>query len=62
MSKVYREVDNKKLFHKFFLKIKDKLKLKDEMEIVLWKHLSAIKFDTQDKFKAGIEHFGYKID
>jgi hypothetical protein len=60
--KQYREVDEKKLFHKFFLKIKDKLKLKDSMEIILWKHLVSIKHTSPDKYKDGIKHFGYKIE
>jgi len=62
MSKVYREVNKKQLFHKFFLKIKSQLKLTDEMEGVLWKHLVAIKHDTEEKFKEGIRHFGYKVE
>jgi len=52
--------DVKQLFHKFFLKLKGKLNLKDDMEIVLWKYIVAIKHDKPELFGEGIKKFGYK--
>ena len=56
-----KKSDKKAIFHKFFLKIKDKLKLKNDMEDVLWKYLVAIKHDTADLFSEGVKKFGYKL-
>lgn len=56
-----KKIDARQAFHKFFIKIKEKVGLKPEMEIVLWKHLQATKTDVPEKFKEGVESFGYKI-
>lgn len=61
-EKKLKAVDPKEAFRKFFIKVKDKLKLKPEMEAVIWKHLVAIKHDKPESFLKGIEHFGYKIN
>jgi hypothetical protein len=56
-----KEVDVRKLFHKYFLKIQGRLNVKQDMEVVLWKHLVATKNDSPEKFETGIRNFGYKI-
>jgi len=61
VSNKKQKIDKQKAFHKFFIKIKDKLNLSAEMENVLWRHLVATKNDSPDDFKNGIENFGYKI-
>ena len=56
-----KKIDARQAFHKFFIKIKEKINLKPEMEIVLWKHLQSTKTNTPEKFKEGVESFGYKL-
>lgn len=56
-----KKVDIKQAFHKFFIKIKGKLRLSDDMESVIWKHLQATKTDAPEKFEEGVRSFGYKI-
>lgn len=60
-EKKAKEVAPKEAFRKFFIKIKDKLKLSPDMESVLWKHLVSTKNDKPENFTKGVEHFGYKI-
>lgn len=59
-------VENKKEnsreeFRKFFIKIKGKLSLAQDMEEVVWKHFKAAGFDKKEKFEEGIKHFGYQL-
>jgi ribosomal protein L19E len=54
--------DTRQAFHKFFIKIKEKLNLKPEMEIVLWKHLQATENDKPEKFAEGVRSFGYNLN
>jgi hypothetical protein len=61
VTKKKDKIDARQAFHKFFIKIKEKLNLKPEMEIVLWKHLQSTQKDKPEKFKEGVESFGYKI-
>ena len=55
------EVNDRKEFHKFFIKLKRQLKLKEEMEEILWLHLEATGNDKKENFNNGIKNFGYKI-
>lgn len=61
-EKKVKEVDPRDSFRKFFIRIKDKLKLAPSMEAVLWKHLESTKNDKPELFAKGVEHFGYKIN
>lgn len=62
VTKKKDKTDTKQAFHKFFIKIKEKLNLKPEMEVVLWKHLQATKNDEPEKFAEGVRSFGYKLN
>jgi len=53
--------DEREEFRKFFVKIKGKLGLGQDMEGVIWKHFKSSGFAKKDKFKEGIKHFGYKL-
>ena len=48
-------------FRKYFLKIKNKLKLEKSVEEIIWVHLKAIKHDKKELFDKGVKHFGYKL-
>jgi hypothetical protein len=48
-------------FRQFFIKIKNKLQLKNSMEEILWLHLKSSGFDKSEKFEDGIRHFGYNL-
>ena len=48
-------------FRKFFIKIKGKLGLTQDMEEIIWIHFKSAGFDSKEKFEAGIKHFGYKL-
>lgn len=48
-------------FKKYFVKLKRKLNLADEMENILWLHCKASGFAEVEKFDKGIENFGYKL-
>ncbi len=58
---IEKEEDNREEFRKFFVKVKGKLNLSSDLEGVIWKHFKAAGFDKKDKFKEGINHFGYKL-
>lgn len=53
--------NNREEFRKFFVKLKNKLGLKADMEDVIWIHFKASGFDKKEKFEEGIKHFGYKL-
>lgn len=48
-------------FRKFFVKIRKKLELSQDMEEVLWIHFKRRGFAKKDKFLEGIKDFGYKL-
>ena len=56
-----KEEDSRDEFRKFFVKVRGKLGLTQDMEEVIWKHLKASGFDKKEKFTEGIKHFGYKL-
>lgn len=58
---VKTQEDSKEEFRKFFIKAKKKLSLSPEMKDVIWKHFISNGFDKKDKFKEGLENFGYKL-
>lgn len=51
----------RKQFKKYFIKLKRKLNIKDDMEQILWLHCKAAGFAEQELFDKGIENFGYKL-
>ena len=60
-EKKVKAVEPKEAFRKYFIRIKDKLKLNPSMEQVLWKHLVATKNNKPELFENGIKNFGYDI-
>lgn len=58
---VAEEVDHREEFRKFFVQIRGKLGLKQDMEHILWLHLEASGLDKVEKFEEGIRHFGYTL-
>jgi hypothetical protein len=60
-EKKAKAVEPREAFRKYFIKLKNKLNLKPEMEIVLWKHLKATKNDKPESFDEGVKNFGYNI-
>jgi len=56
------DCNNREEFRKYFTKIKRVLNLSSDLEEVIWLHLKAIHCDKKDKFDAGLEHFGYKLN
>ena len=48
-------------FRKYFVKIRKKLELAQDMEGVLWIHLKRRGFNKKEKFAEGIKDFGYKL-
>jgi len=61
-EKKVKAVEPKEAFRKYFIRIKDKLKLSPNMESVLWQHLVATQNDKPENFVKGIENFGYKVN
>lgn len=55
------EENSREEFRKFFIKIKGKLSLTQDMEEVIWIHFKSAGFDSKEKFEEGIKHFGYKL-
>jgi len=55
------EENSREEFRKFFVKIRSKLDLGQDMEGVIWTHFKSAGFDKKEKFKEGIKHFGYKL-
>lgn len=58
VKKKEKQVEPRAAFRKFFIRVKDKLKLSPDMENVLWKHLVATKNDKPDSFENGLKNFG----
>jgi hypothetical protein len=56
-----RKINDREKFRQFFIKIKNKLQLKNSMEEILWLHLKSSGFDKSEKFEDGIRHFGYNL-
>tara|TARA_R100000951_G_scaffold114944_2_gene121453 strand:- start:877 stop:1158 length:282 start_codon:yes stop_codon:yes gene_type:complete len=56
-----KEENSREEFRKFFVKIRSKLGLSQDMEGVIWTHFKSAGFDKKDKFEEGIKHFGYKL-
>jgi len=55
------EENSREEFRKFFVKVRSKLNLSQDMEGVIWTHFKSAGFDKKDKFEEGIKHFGYKL-
>lgn len=53
--------DSRYEFKKYFVKLKKKLNLNNDMEEIIWTHLKTIECDKKELFEKGINHFGYKI-
>lgn len=60
-EKVEKPSDSRYEFKKYFVKLKKKLNLKNELEEVIWTHLRTIGCDKKELFDKGVKHFGYKI-
>ena len=60
-EKVEKPSDSRYEFKKYFVKLKKKLNLKNELEEIIWTHLKQIKCDKKEFFEKGVKHFGYKI-
>ena len=60
-EKISAKEDSREEFRKFFIKLKGKLNLASDMEVVIWNHLQSIGADKKEKFEEGIKHFGYEL-
>lgn len=56
-----RPEEVRKQFKQYFIKLKRKLNIKNDMEQILWVHCKAIGCDKQELFDKGVENFGYKV-
>lgn len=61
VTKKQVEEDSKEEFRKYFIQLSRKIRLKKDMESVLWNHLKSSGNDSKAKFEDGIKNFGYKI-
>ena len=56
-----KESEIREEFKKYFIKLKRKLGLSNDLEQTIWLHFKASGFDKKEKFDDGIKHFGYKL-
>lgn len=58
---INEETNVREAFRVYFIQIKKKLNLPNELENIIWLHFKASGFNKPELFDAGIRHFGYKI-
>lgn len=60
LPKQTSEQEKRETFRLFWAQEKSRYGKDKGLEPILWLHLKAIKMDTPEKFKRGLEHFGLK--